>query len=115
MHSTTPLASLTVLTHGAFRVQEEDNPEPTLAALSGAVNVFAQELHPTEVRLIDIDAQSSDENLNLLTQRLAPKQETVMALRQGCFTCDALSRHGCWRTYPSNRVYTGQRTVDYRR
>lgn len=83
MHSTTPLASLTVLTHGAFRVQEEDNPEPTLAALSGAVNVFAQELHPTEVRLIDIDAQSSDENLNLLTQRLAPKQETVMALRQG--------------------------------
>ncbi|MDH8458379.1 hypothetical protein QIG84_28450, partial [Klebsiella pneumoniae] len=69
-------------THGAFRVQEEDNPEPTLAALSGAVNVFAQELHPTEVRLIDIDAQSSDENLKLLTQRLAPKQETVMALRQ---------------------------------
>ena len=83
MHSTTPLASLTVLTHGAFRVQEEDNPEPTLAALSGAVNVFAQELHPTEVRLIDIDAQSSDENLNLLTQRLAPKQENGNGAQAG--------------------------------
>lgn len=81
-HGSPLLASLTVLTQGAFRVLEQDNADPALAALSGAVNVLAQELRPTEVRLIDIDAQGSDENLSWLSRRLAP-QETVMALRQG--------------------------------
>ncbi|HGM7842568.1 TPA: amino acid adenylation domain-containing protein [Serratia marcescens] len=78
---TTPVASLTVLTQGAFRVQEHENPDPALAALSGAITVLAQELYPTDVRMLDL---AKTDKLTILTQRVVnDPAQPVMAIRQG--------------------------------
>lgn len=83
-HNSMSMASITLLTQGAFRILQDDIPDPAQAALSGAVNVLLQELKPTAVRLLDFADELSVNEMSILNRQADPiKGQPVMAVRQG--------------------------------
>ncbi|OCG21775.1 colibactin hybrid non-ribosomal peptide synthetase/type I polyketide synthase ClbB [Gilliamella sp. App4-10] len=83
-HNSISMTSMTFLTQGAFRILQDDIPEPAQAALSGAVNVLLQELKPTSVRLLDFASEITPKDMNILNRQTdAANGQAIMAVRDG--------------------------------
>ena len=103
-HSSMSLSSITLLTQGAFRILQDDIPDPAQAALSGAVNVLRQELNPTVVRLLDFASEISANDMGIINRHSdSTKDPVIMAVREGV----AYSRQIIANQLPAGAMPTG--------
>ena len=84
LHDALSIASMTLITQKAFRIQEEEVPVPSQTALSGVVNVLLQELNQTVVRMFDFGNEITVNDMSVLNHQIDnANNQAIMAVRQG--------------------------------